>query len=107
MSYLNDPFRETHEAMKRHADNGGDNRREDILLAQNGRLTQGFDSAIYNSAQVQRPSGFLTHYLMASQNNDRKAAQDLDRYEFLPGNGYGEELKGLYLHIRITSAFGT
>ena len=72
--------------MKRHADNGGADRHGDILLAQNGRLTQGFDSAIYNSAQVQRPSGFLTLYRMGD-------ARNLDRYEFLPGNGYGEEHK--------------
>ena len=98
MSHLNDPLRETHEVMKRHADNGGADRHGDILLAQNGRLTQGFDSAIYNSAQVQRPSGFLALYRMASQNNDRTAAQKLDRYEFLPGNGYGEEHKGLFSH---------
>ena len=72
--------------MKRHADNGGDNRHGDIIVTQSGRLTQGFDSAIYNSAQVQRPSGFLTLYRMGD-------ARKLDQYEFLPGNGYGEEHK--------------
>ena len=67
---------------RRKKDAGGG----DIFLAENGRLTRGFDSAIYNSAKIQRPCGFLTLYRAGDTRN-------LDRYEFLPGNGYGDDHK--------------
>ena len=81
---LCEPPRETHEVMKRHNINA--NRQGDIFIAENGRLTQGFDSAIYNSAKVQRPCGFLTLYRARDTRN-------LDLYEFRLGNGYGEDRK--------------
>ena len=76
MQYHRNPTpRETHEILKRPKTDagGGANRHGDIFIAENGHLTQGFDSAIYNSAKVQRPCGFLTLYRAEDTGN-------LDRY---------------------------
>ena len=71
------PPRETYELIKAHPSFDG----QDVVRADDGRWTRGFDSAVYRSEKIQRPISYLTLYKMGG-------GRELDRFRFLPGNEY-------------------